>query len=88
MNHTNIEYQHIIEDDISIATHSKNISILMLNARRGEKDFLLGLDPKYIDSVKALVLEIISEAETMAEIDASEDDNHVIASEEINKYIN
>jgi len=60
----------------------------MLNARRGEKDFLLGLDPKYIDSVKALVLEIISEAETMAEIDASEDDNHVIASEEINKYIN
>ena len=83
LNYTNTSYYHIIEEDIQIANHSKNISVFMLNARRSEKDFLLRLDVKYIDRVKDLVQSIITEVEAMSLIDSEEDDHHVTSATEI-----
>ncbi len=83
LNRTNHDYQHIIEKDVQISFHSKNISILMLNARRAEKDFLLRLDPKYIDKIENFVSDIAQESKLMGEIYVVDYDYHVKASKDI-----
>lgn len=41
---TRHSYEEIINKDIRIAEHARELEILMLTARRNEKDFLLRFD--------------------------------------------
>ncbi len=43
------QFSSLIEHQIEIAEHSKNIDILLLQCRRNEKDFLLRNDLKYVE---------------------------------------
>ena len=56
---TDDNYKGLIEHEVDIALSAKNIEIMMLNARRSEKDFLLRKDASYIDKVKQQVDNIV-----------------------------
>ncbi|MCF6187041.1 MAG: methyl-accepting chemotaxis protein [Desulfobulbaceae bacterium] len=49
------QFSNLIEYEIKIAEHSKNIDILLLQCIRNEKDFLLRNDLKYVDKHKKTV---------------------------------
>ena len=79
-----------IEDVLGVVEVEKSralqINVLMLEARRGEKDFLLRKDPKYIDAVKNRVDTIQQVADEMLKAaQADRDSNSAQSHEEIKK---
>jgi len=56
-------YQGLLQNEEALKSSFLRIELLMLQARRSEKDFLARHDPKYAGQVDAMVGELVAEAE-------------------------
>jgi methyl-accepting chemotaxis protein len=61
-------FGHLLEYDVAIANHASTIDRLMLQCRRSEKDFLLRLDPKYVDQHAKTIQELLATAENLKKL--------------------
>ncbi len=61
--HTTGEFNTLLEDQVAIEEHAKDIKSLMLQSRRYEKDFLLRHDPKDVAKLDDAVDGLIVKAE-------------------------
>ncbi|MBN2657433.1 MAG: methyl-accepting chemotaxis protein [Spirochaetales bacterium] len=87
LSNTDHMYRQIIEKELGISQHAREIAIAMLSARRSEKDFLLRLDPSYIDKVEEQIGFIIDEADKLSAIDSQSITIHKKEAQDIKKYI-
>ena len=78
-------YESLLNNDQAMKTHAMNIDISMLEARRSEKDFLARLDWKYVDHVKASVVNIKKEGEAWKKLEG--DSGHSEDLEIVNKIM-
>jgi len=60
---TQAGYDQVINEEEQMKTHAFNLDIIMLQARRSEKDFLLRFDPKYIGKVQEILDRFNTEAD-------------------------
>lgn len=84
---TAASYNHIINSEIGISQVARDVAINMLNARRGEKDFLLRLDTSYIDKVNRYVDEIVTLSDRLSEIESQSGGEHISSAQEIKTNI-
>ncbi len=68
-------YDSLLKFTETKKSHSCNINISMLQARRSEKDFLARKDLKYIERVNNSVKQIITEAELIKKIEQEQGDS-------------
>lgn len=69
---TQSNYEMLLNVAEAKKSHSSDIGIMMLQARRSEKDFLARKDLKYVDRVRSSVDQIIAKAEEIKNIEHSE----------------
>ena len=62
-------YESLLHNDQAMKSYAQNINIAMLEARRGEKDFLIRLDLKYADNVAQAVEKIRKDGAAWIELE-------------------
>ena len=67
----NNSYTVLLEENEKMKSKTNEIGILMLMARRSEKDFMLRMEPKYIDQNAEQVRGIIMKAEELEAIESA-----------------
>ncbi len=55
---TTTSFKNLMKEEIAITNHSDKVTVLMLQCRRNEKDFLIRLDEKYVGGLEQNVNEL------------------------------
>lgn len=58
-------FEHLLEHEVAIATHARNINAFMLQSRRNEKDFLLRRDTNYVETHTENMAALTQETQTI-----------------------
>ena len=72
LNQTNLMVSRIFDENIQLKDYARVIGVLMLEARRDEKDFMLRGEEKYIRGVEENIEELKSTARKMKELEHDE----------------
>ncbi|MFC1549452.1 methyl-accepting chemotaxis protein [Nitrospirota bacterium] len=68
---TSNSYTTILNENEVMKSTTNEIGLLMLQARRSEKDFMIRMDPKYIDRNAAQVRDVIKKAQELEAIESA-----------------
>ena len=62
---TTHSFAHLLEHEVAIAAHARNVNAFMLQSRRNEKDFLLRLDTSYVEVHAQNIAALTQETQTI-----------------------
>ncbi|MCP3942722.1 MAG: hypothetical protein GY710_14705 [Desulfobacteraceae bacterium] len=75
---TTTDFQNLLKEELAITNHADEITELMLQCRRNEKDFLIRLDKKYAGRLEKNVNKLIDEARAIVELGKKLDKPEVV----------